>query len=325
MLYAQSDEIKSELTVSSLPNGISVYRMDNGMDVLLIKNTGSPMTGVNVVVKTGSAYETFSSSGMSHMLEHLLFNGTDSLTQKELYDAVDLIGGYNNANTGTYYTNFMMVTPAEHIKKGMEIQAEMLFHSVLPPEKFEKEKGIVLEEIARSLENESSQMERNIQSVLYRGHALSLPTLGTYSTIESMNRDDVYVYYKNYYVPNNMIMSVIGNFDTDSIRAMIQQIYGKERPNLVNYTVNPSWSTGFNYQDTGFDRGGRIYQRFYRGKKEILQLFYPLPSFWTDTHFNIMEEILSKVSADIADTLDTTFKNIKKSFEMEALRSPIKN
>ena len=107
-LSAQTEPEKSELNISSLPDGVSVYQLDNGMDVLLIENTGLPMTGVNVVVKTGSAFETFSTSGMSHMLEHLLFNGTESQTQKELYDAVDLIGGYNNANTGTYYTNYMI-------------------------------------------------------------------------------------------------------------------------------------------------------------------------------------------------------------------------
>jgi predicted Zn-dependent peptidase len=324
IVFAQSEKVKQEVSLSSLPEGVSVYRLDNGLEVLLIENTGLPMTGVNVVVKTGSAYETFSTSGMSHMLEHLLFNGTESYTQKELYDAVDLIGGYNNANTGTYYTNYMMVTPAEHIKKGMEIQADMLFHSVLPAEKFEKEKGIVLEEIARSLENESSQKERNIQSVLYPGHALSLSTLGTYATIESMNRDEVYAYYKNNYVPNNMIMSVVGNFETDSMVTMIKQIYGKEKPQLVKYPVSSGWSMGFDIPE-GPILEGKIYYRFYKGDKQILQMFYPLPSDWTATHFIIVDEILSKVSSDLADKLTSTYREIKQSFDMETTQSPFKN
>ncbi|MCK4895120.1 MAG: insulinase family protein, partial [Calditrichia bacterium] len=69
---------------ASLPTGVSIHRLDNGMEVLLIRNPGLPMTGANMVVKVGSAYETFATSGMSHMLEHLLFNGTKSRTQKEL-------------------------------------------------------------------------------------------------------------------------------------------------------------------------------------------------------------------------------------------------
>lgn len=71
------------ISINPLPKGVSIHTLDNGLQVLLIENKGLPMTGVNVVVKTGSAYETFSSSGMSHMLEHLLFNGTTSRTQEE--------------------------------------------------------------------------------------------------------------------------------------------------------------------------------------------------------------------------------------------------
>ena len=183
----------------TLPKGVSIYQLDNGMQVLLIENPALPMAGVNVAVKVGSAYETFSTSGMSHMLEHLLFNGTTTRNQKQLYDDVDLIGGYNNASTAEFYTNFMMVTPFENIKKGMEIQADMLFNSTLPLEKFEKEKGIVLEEISKTLADPQEQIERNTLSILYDGHSLSLPTLGTYSTIQSMSRDNVFSFYKNNY------------------------------------------------------------------------------------------------------------------------------
>jgi predicted Zn-dependent peptidase len=323
--FAQRESIESSLEIMSLPDGVSVYQLDNGLEVLLIENPGLPMIGVNLVVKTGSAYETFSTSGMSHMLEHLLFNGTESRSQKELYDAVDLIGGYNNANTGTYYTNYMMVTPAENIKRGMEIQADMLFHSVLPEEKFEKEKGIVLEEIARSLENEASQMERNINSILYRGHALSLPTLGTYSTIESMHRDDVYAYYKNNYVPNNMIMSVVGNFKTDSMLVLIKKIYGKEKPNLVNRPSFTGWSVGFYIPEERSDKSGNVYQRFYKGDKEVLQLFYPLPTDWTATHYNIFDEILSKTKSELSNKLSQKYPEIASSIEMETIQSPIKS
>ena len=167
---------KNDGRTTQLPPGVSLFSLDNGLDVLLIEKPGLPMIGVNTVVRVGSAYENFATSGMSHMLEHLLFNGTESLTQKELYDTVDRIGGYNNANTSLYYTNYMMVTPVHSFKKGMEIQADMLFHSVLPEDKFEKEKGIVMEEIAKSLGKPAEQEERNLRGILYPGHALSLPT-----------------------------------------------------------------------------------------------------------------------------------------------------
>ena len=189
--------------VQLLPKGVYILQLDNGLKVLLIENPALPMVGINVVVKVGSAYETFATSGMSHMLEHLLFNGTNSRTQKQLYDDTDRIGGYNNANTSEYYTNYMMVTPADNIVNGMGIQADMLFNSILPEAKFQKEKGIVLEEISKSFSSPAERINRNLISILYKGHALSLPTLGTYATIEAMKKVIVYDFYKKNSVKSN--------------------------------------------------------------------------------------------------------------------------
>jgi len=111
----QPTPIQTIPTIQPLPKGVSIHQLNNGMQVLLIENASLPMVGVNVAVKVGSAYETFRTSGMSHMLEHLLFNGTTSRDQKQLYDDVDRIGGYNNATTADFYTNYMMVTPTENI------------------------------------------------------------------------------------------------------------------------------------------------------------------------------------------------------------------
>ena len=260
----------------AFPEGVSIHQLDNGMQILLIENPALPMVGVNVVVKVGSAYETFASSGMSHMLEHLLFNGTTKRTQKQLYDDVDRIGGYNNANTSEFYTNFMMVTPAEFIKTGMEIQADMLFNSTLPPEKFEKEKGIVLEEISKSLADVNDQVERNTASILFSGHALSLPTLGTYSTIEHMTRDDVYAFYKNNYVPNNMILSAVGNFDSEKMLQEIRAIYGSAAPALVKRESNSAMGIGVNASSIDWPQANQPYHRFYGGDKSMVQLYFPV-------------------------------------------------
>ncbi len=111
------------------PAGVEVLRLENGLEVLLLPNPSQPMVGVYTQVKVGSAREDFATSGMSHMLEHLLFNGTDKYTQDELYAAADRVGAYNNAHTTDFYTDFMMVLPAEHLEKGLELQSQMLFHS----------------------------------------------------------------------------------------------------------------------------------------------------------------------------------------------------
>ena len=108
---------------------------------MLIENL-LPMVGINTVVKVFRILKILQQAEWAHMFEHLLFNGTTTMTQKELYDATDKIGGYNNANTSEYYTNFMMVTPSENILEGMKLQSAMLFNSVMPEDKFEKEKAL---------------------------------------------------------------------------------------------------------------------------------------------------------------------------------------
>ena len=312
-LTAQNNDFVS---VEPLPEGVSIHQLDNGIQVLLIENPALPMVGVNTIVKVGSAYETFASSGMSHMLEHLLFNGTTTMKQKELYDAVDRIGGYNNASTSEYYTNYMMVTPAEHIDEGMRIQAGMLFDSILPEDKFEKEKGIVLEEIARSLAKPNEQMERNVISVIYKGHALSLPTLGTYETIKGMARDDVNNFYKNYYVPNNMIMSVIGNFKSDKMLDTIKEIYGKARPGVVQLPSIAEWGTGFDKLSQDMGNEMHVYHRFYSGDNTKLQIFYPLPDAPLE-YYSLLSISLDKKKENIQAGLDKTFPGIIDGIEFQ--------
>ncbi|WP_169703462.1 M16 family metallopeptidase, partial [Candidatus Kuenenia stuttgartensis] len=134
-----------------------VFYLDNGMEVILVENHASPMITAFTIVKTGSCNEDASTNGCAHFLEHLLFNGTKSRTQKQLYDEMAFYGGYNNANTTTDYTNFMILMPKEYISQGMDIQADMLFNSILPEEKFEKERGIVIEEIGKWENNPAQQ------------------------------------------------------------------------------------------------------------------------------------------------------------------------
>ncbi len=313
----------SQNKLTSLPEGVSIYLLDNGIEVMLIEKPSLPMVGVNTVVKVGSAYENFATSGMSHMLEHLLFNGTTTMTQKELYDSTDIIGGYNNANTSEYYTNFMMVTPAENILDGMKLQSAMLFDSVIPEDKFEKEKGIVLEEIAKSLGKSREQIDRNILSVIYEGHALSLPTLGTYTTIENMNRDDVYNFYKNYYVPNNMIISLVGNFNTSEMLKNIKEVYGKVKPGVVNYPINAKLKSGFeNFIHLNYNKA---IHRFYNGENTQLQLFFEIDQPENLELFELVQLVLDNKEDSIKTELNKSFSDRIEGIEFTTKQFPVIN
>ncbi len=307
------------------PSGVSIHKLNNGMEILLIENKALPMVGVNVVIKTGSAYETYETSGMSHMLEHLLFNGTTTRTQRELYDATDLIGGYNNANTGDYYTNFMMVMPAEHKIEGMEIQADMLFHSTLPEEKFNKEKGIVLEEIAQSLSKPATQMEYNLAAELYKGHSLSLPTLGTYATIEHMTRDAVNHYYKSTYLPNNMILSAIGNFDSATMLEEINRIYGAAAPGSIFRPSDSILKTGMTKPDITPISEASWLDRYYNGDVPTLHQIYTLSGDHPQGFLRLLEVALEENQTKIETALKEAWPESIDGLAVDIQTSPIAN
>jgi len=217
-----------------LPDNIEILRLENGLEIILMRNPAQPMVGIYTMVKVGSAREDFRTSGMSHMLEHLLFNGSEKYTQEELYDLADNAGAYNNANTTDFHTNYMTVLPAAALETGLDLQSQMLFHSLLPADKFAKEKGIVLGEIVQSRDWPGHFSSTTLRQTLFAGSSLELPTLGTKSTIEHMVRDDVHDFYKTWYVPNNMVLALAGNFDRDRAVELLETYYGAPAPGTVD-------------------------------------------------------------------------------------------
>ena len=205
----------------------SVFYLDNGMEIILVENHANPMIAAFTIVKTGSRNEDAVTNGAAHFLEHLLFNGTKTRTQKQLYDEMDFYGGYNNAHTGPDYTNYMVLMPKEFIAQGMDIQADMLFNSTLPEEKFEKERGIVTEEIGRSADRPTYQVQNHFLRTFFAGTPYERPVLGTISTITHLQREQVLEYYRTWYVPSNMTLMVIGDFSTPEMVALVKEKYGR--------------------------------------------------------------------------------------------------
>lgn len=220
---AHSDDLKAlfDETLSR-----SVFYLDNGMEVILVENHANPMITAFTIVKTGSRNEDAATNGSAHFLEHLLFNGTKTRTQKQLYDEMDFHGGYNNAHTGPDYTNYMVLMPKEFIAQGMDIQADMLFNSTMPEEKFEKERGIVIEEIGRSADRPTYQVENHFLRTFFASTPYERPVLGTVSTISHLQREQVLEYYRTWYVPNNMTLMIVGDFSMPSMISLVKEKYG---------------------------------------------------------------------------------------------------
>ena len=215
--------------------------LENGLQVILMENHTSPLITSTVIVKTGVRNETPDINGVSHLLEHLLFNGTSTRTQKQLYDEVDFYGAYNNASTSRDYTLFQMLVRKDYITQILNIQADMLFNSIFPEENVQKERNIVIEEIKGSeMNSPSAEAEKFFNAKLYRGTSYTLPGLGTPELISTIPRDKILAYYHRFYRPDNMILVLMGDFETQSIL----EIARKEFDVRVNQEVSTAQSSG---------------------------------------------------------------------------------
>lgn len=190
--------------------------LSNGAGYLIIENHAAPAVGIVAVIHGGSGAETWANQGASHFFEHLLFNGTTTRTQEQIYDEMDLLGTYNNASTRDTHVVFMILVPAEHTWDAFAVQTDMLFHSTLPAEKVEKERGIILEELARDTSSPDYAEERILDLDLFGPSGYGLPTLGSTTSIETLTREEIESFYQRNYSPNRMTFVLIGDLNPGS-------------------------------------------------------------------------------------------------------------
>ncbi len=286
--------LASQLPASAGPS-VSIT-LENGLDLVMMPDASSPLISCLVVIRTGSGYETLATAGSTHLLEHMLFRGTAGRTQDEIYDALDLMGAYNNAQTGKTYTNFILVTPREHAREAMEIQADMILHSTIPEEDFEEEKGRVINEIRQSMNRASYQAELAHMRNVYGNTSYSFPTLGSVEGIRAIGHDTVVRFYRDWYAVNNMTLVIRGDLGYAEMERLAREVYGSEPAREL--PVRPeSWPVGFDDWHSGslHISHGKISSGF-------LQISMPAPRFDDPDYpaFELIQQVLDdRLEADL--------------------------
>lgn len=201
------------------------FYFSNGMTGYLYPQFGTGMVAYVAIVKCGVRTETAETNGISHYLEHLLFNGTKSFSQEELYKTFDNLGIYANAQTGKDYVAFMMIGPIEKKDTIAKLLKEQIFYSTLPVGSFEKEKGIVLQEMARTELDEDYSFENIYNLWDKEGTPYSLPTLGSKSSIGRIQHKEVFDYYHKWFHPNNIVLLVSGDAPKKQFYEVIREVF----------------------------------------------------------------------------------------------------
>lgn len=217
---------------SALPQTYETV-LPNGLTVIMIPDSRVEMAVSYAVVDAGVRHETPDINGVTHLLEHMLFNGTESLTQEELYARADQLGAFNNAFTRKDFTAFMMLAPSRTFPEAFALQADMILHSTLPPEKLEKERGIVIEEINQGLSSSDGAVADAWDRLLWAGTPYEMTTLGPKAVIASLTREQIMGFYRTHYAPNSITLLLIGDFQPKQMLELVREQYGDAAPKEV--------------------------------------------------------------------------------------------
>lgn len=176
-------------------------------------------------VGAGSVTETKEENGISHLIEHMLFKGTEKRSAKQISVDVDNIGGQINAFTSKECTCYYIKVIDEKLGEGLEILTDLFCNATLLPEELDKERNVVLEEIAMSNDNPEDAAMDLISSTYFNGCSLSKTILGPAENIRSFTRDDLKSYMDRYYTASNIVVAVAGNFDVDKLRDCLNSLF----------------------------------------------------------------------------------------------------
>lgn len=204
----------------------TTYKLDNGMEVILKETHASPMVAAMVFVRSGSKYESQFENGITHFLEHFLFDGTTNKSRVEIDGSIRDLGGYINAFTRKELTAYFTLMPKQYNKYGMVTMADMLFNSTIPEEELAKERQVVIEEIKRGVDSPGWAAEKFFTEKAFIGTDYDRPVLGYESFIANIPRAAIVDYWKRFYRPDNMILLVIGDFDTAEMKKDVASIFG---------------------------------------------------------------------------------------------------
>lgn len=200
--------------------------LSNGIPVVMQEDHSNPMVSIIVVVATGSSNETPETSGLSHFLEHLLFDGTSTQTRPQISDRFDAKGIYNNAFSRDDYTAFMITAPKEFLADGLANLADMLLNSALPESEFPKERGVVVEEMKKTRDDPFNVLEDAFRTNALKGTPYALPTLGTEQVIATVPRETVLEYYKAHYNADHFSLVAVGDFLPINLLRLLNDQFG---------------------------------------------------------------------------------------------------
>lgn len=205
--------------------------LPNGLKVLLKEEHKAPVVTFQVWYKVGSRNEKLGTTGVSHVLEHMMFKGTKKYGPKQFSQIVQRNGGNDNAFTGKDYTAYFENFASDRIAISLDLESDRMQNLLLDPRDFLSERDVVKEERRMRTEDDpTSTMVEQMTAAAFIAHPYQWPVIGWMADLGSITRDDLAEHYRRYYAPNNATIVVAGDFDTKTLLPQIEKYFGRIPP-----------------------------------------------------------------------------------------------
>jgi len=215
------------------------YTMDNGLHVILHQDKSTPIVAVSVMYHVGSKNENPNRTGFAHFFEHLLFEGSENIKRGEFDDYISRAGGTNNANTTFDRTYYYEILPSNQLAMGLWLESERMLHAKVENVGIETQRQVVKEERRQRVDNRpyGSVLEESMKRA-FTEHPYKWPVIGSMDHLDAAKEEDYKSFYKNFYVPNNAVLSIAGDIKIEEAKKLINK-YFKDIPRGTGEIYRP--------------------------------------------------------------------------------------
>ncbi len=208
------------------PSTAQKWILPNGLTMIVQEDHSAPVASVQAWCATGSIYEDqHVGAGLSHILEHMLFKGTKTRGKNEIAQKIQDVGGYINAYTSFDRTVFWIDVPKDGVATALDILADAMINSTLPPEEYQKEQEVIRREFAMGMDDPDRMAGLLLFATAYQQHPYRFPVIGELEIYNQLTQEQVMQYYKTRYVPNNLTFVVVGDVDAEKVRQQLAELF----------------------------------------------------------------------------------------------------
>ena len=204
--------------------------LPNGLRIIGERIPHFRSVSVGLWMGAGSQFESVQEAGVSHFLEHMVFKGTEKRTARQIAEEMDAVGGQLNAFTAKECTCFYAKVVDEHLPLAMDVIADMAVHPAFDPGEMEKEKGVVIEEIAMSEDTPEDLVHELLMLAHYGDQPIARPILGTEESVSGCSREKLAGYWARMYRPQNAVLALAGNYEWSAVLALAEKLLGSWAP-----------------------------------------------------------------------------------------------